>query len=295
RLTFLMPVPLALLALAAGWKLIPRIRPARAGRHDPVGAITLPLGMILTVYAVVTAPTQGWASPAKTGTLALILAAILLTAFVLTERRLRHPLIRLGILRHTGIVRACLSIVALLGTYMSFQFMLTLYLQQNHHWSPLQTACALLPAGITVAAGSLTAGQLLTRFGTAPLIRASMAATALGYAWFLATAGTTPSYPATMLPSLLLLGTGFALGYSAIMAQATQGIPSHEQGLASGLVQTSAMAGTALILAAVTTTLTGHPAHTLSPYRTGLTLITGIALLGLIINLTPTRTPRNPD
>lgn len=76
---------------------------------------------------------------------------------------------------------------------------------------------------------------------------------ACGYVWFLISAG---AYPATgMFPSLVLLGGGFAFGYGAIMAQATEGIDDSEQGLASGVVQTSSQVGGALVLAVLTAVL----------------------------------------
>ncbi|MBX9399524.1 hypothetical protein K4749_39845 [Streptomyces sp. TRM72054] len=82
---FLMPALPALLALTAGWKLIPRDRSIKTGGHDPAGAITLTLGMLLIVYAVVTAPDKGWTSPATLGTPALAMA--LPAAFLLIEKR----------------------------------------------------------------------------------------------------------------------------------------------------------------------------------------------------------------
>ncbi|MFE2879054.1 hypothetical protein ACFXG6_31705 [Streptomyces roseus] len=68
-------------------------------------------------------------------------------------------------------IRANLSIVALVGACMSFQFMLTLFLQDGRGWSPLRMAFVLLPIGIVVAVGSPVAGKLINRFGTTPLIR----------------------------------------------------------------------------------------------------------------------------
>lgn len=285
RYVFLMPVPLALLALLVGWKLIPRDRPVKTGGQDPAGALTLVSGTMLAVYGVVTAPHRGWTSPATLGILALALA--LLAAFVLIEKRVRHPLIRLGILRHASTIRANLTMVAMIGPYMSFQFVLTLFLQDGRGWSPLRMAFALLPIGIVVAIGSPIAGKLSNRFGNARLVRASTIATTLGYVWFLTTAATSPPYLTTMLPTLLLLGVGFALGYGTVMGQATEGIADEEQGLASGLVQTSAMVGAALVLAVVTAVLggTGHSGGSFAPYRPGLNLITGVAVAGLLLNL----------
>ncbi|WP_405854161.1 MFS transporter [Streptomyces sp. NBC_01515] len=287
RWTFLMPVPLALLALVVGLILIPRDRRAETGGQDPAGAVTLTAGMLLAVYAVVTAPRTGWTS--ATTLAAFGVAALLLLAFVLIEKRVRHPLVRFGILRKATTVRANLSIVALMGSYLSFQFMMTLYLQDGLGWSPLRMAFALLPVGLIVAVGSPLTGRLVNRFGTAPLIVTSMTSLTLGYAWFLATAGSSPDYLLAMLPSLLLLGGGFAFGYSAIMAQATEGIDDSEQGLASGLVQTSGQVGAALVLAVLTAVIAhaGDSSGDFTAYRPGLNLVTGVAAIGLLLNLVP--------
>lgn len=287
RWTFLIPVPLALAALAAGIALIPRDRPAANGGHDLLGAVTLTAGMLLAVYTVVSAPDRGWLDPVTLGSLAAAVA--LLVGFVVAENRVPHPLIRLGILRTGTVVRANLSMIALFGSYLSFQFVMTLYLQNVLGWSPLRMAMALLPAGLLVAFGSPFVGRLIDRYGTPRLLISSMTSLLLGYAWFLLTAGSAPPYATTILPTMLLLGGGFAFGFSAIMAQATHGIADAEQGLASGLVQTSGQVGAALVLAVLTALLTGEATGSadFSRFHPGINLVTGVALVGLLVNLIP--------
>jgi EmrB/QacA subfamily drug resistance transporter len=286
RWTFLTPVPIALIALVAGAALIPRDKPAASGGHDLVGAVTLSGGMLLAVYTVVSAPDRGWLDPVTLGFAAAAVA--LLVAFFVTESRVRHPLVRLGILRIGAVVQANLSIVALFGSYLSFQFMMTLYLQDVLGWSPLKMAMALLPAGLFVAFGSPFVGRLIDRYGTARLIITSMTSLTLGYGWFLATAGNAPHYVLTILPTMLLLGGGFAFGFSSIMAQATDGIDDSEQGLASGLVNTSGQVGAALVLAVVTAlvatgTTTGGDGF--ADFTPGVNLVSAVAVTGLILNL----------
>ncbi|WP_407642136.1 MFS transporter [Actinomadura spongiicola] len=288
RWTFLTPVPLALIALVAGLALIPKDRPAAGGGHDIVGAVTLTGGMLLAVYAVVSAPERGWLDPVTLGLVALAVA--LLGAFFVAENKVRHPLIRLGILRIGSIVRANLSIIALFGSYLSFQFMMTLYLQDVLHWSPLKMALALLPAGLVVAVGSPFVGHLINRFGTPRLIISALTSLSLGYAWFLVTAGNTPNYLVTVLPTMVLLGGGFAFGFSSIMAQATEGIDDSEQGLASGLVHTSAQVGAALVLAVVTVLVadgTAAGSENFAEFHPGVNLVSVVAVVGLLLNLVP--------
>jgi MFS family permease len=286
RWTFLIPVPLAVAGLAAGIALIPRDRTAADGGHDLIGAVTLTTGMLLAVYTLVSAPDRGWLSPVTIGS--AVLAAALLAGFVITENRVRHPLIRLGILKVGAIVRANLSVIALFGSYLSFQFMMTIYLQDVLAWSPLRMALALLPAGLLVAFGSPVMGRLIDRYGTQRLIITSMTSLSIGYTWFLVTAGNAPHYLMTILPTMLLNGGGFAFGFSSIIAQATQGIPDSEQGLAAGLVQTSGQVGAALVLAVVTALVsTRTPAADFHPFHAGINLITGVVAVGLLLNLVP--------
>jgi MFS family permease len=289
RWNFLVPVPLAIAALVAGLYLIVRDKPAAGGGHDPLGAVTLVAGTMLAVYTVVSAPGRGWLDPVTVGS--FVLAVALLVGFVVAESKVRHPLVRLSIFRVGAIVRANASMVALMGSYVSFQFMMTLYLQDVLHWSPLRMAMALLPAGLVVAFGSPFVGRLIDRYGTPPLIIASMVSLTLGYVWFLATAGNQPHYLVTVLPTMLLLGGGFGFGFSSIMAQATDGIDDSEQGLASGLVQSSGQVGTALVLAVVTALVAGGatagPRAGFDQFHPGINLVTGVAVAGLLLNFVP--------
>ena len=127
--------------------------------------------------------------------------------------------------------------MTLFGAYVGFQFVMTLYLQAMNGWSPVETALAFLPAGLLVALGSPRIGPLVDRFGAARLIAVGAASSVLGYALVLRL-DATPDYAAVLLPTMLLIGIGFMLGFPTLNIQATNGVADHEQGLASGLVQT---------------------------------------------------------
>src|SRR5687768_10740307 len=135
RWTFLLPVPIALIALGAAYVFLPKDKAGEGGGHDLLGAALSTAAMLLLVYTVVTAPEIGWATGRTIGSVVAVM--ILVAVFVLTERRVKHPLIRLGILRKGSLVRASLAIVAVGGSYFSWQFMVTLYLQDTLGWSPL--------------------------------------------------------------------------------------------------------------------------------------------------------------
>jgi MFS family permease len=293
RWTFLLPVPIALGLLAAAPRLLPRERTQALARRsfDLPGAATLTAGMLLLVHTIVEAPDRGWGSARSVGAFAI--AAALLAGFLAIERRSRAPLVRLGILRSGSLVRANLGAMAMFGAYIGFQFVMTLYLQRMNGWSALETALAFLPAGLLVAFGSTRIGPLVDRLGTAPVVAAGAFSMAAGYALVLRF-DAVPDYAGVILPTILLLGLGFMLGFPSLNMQATNGIADHEQGLASGLVQTSFQVGGAIALAVVTAIVTAQagtssdPSVLLGAYRSALAVTVGIAVVGLVVALAGT-------
>src|SRR3954454_13012273 len=296
RLTMLLPAPIALIALVAGLKLLPRsTREKDHNGYDIPGAVLGTASMLLLVFTVVQAPQAGWAS-ART-LLSFLAVAALLTVFVLVERRSPGPLVRLGVLRSGDQVRAQLGAVAFFGSYVGFQFLTTLYMQSLLGWSALHTALAFLPAGALVAVSSTKVGSIVDRFGTQRLIAAGFALMVVGYALFLRV-NLDPAYAAVILPSMLLIGAACALVFPSLNIQATNGVEDHEQGMVSGLLNTSVQVGGAIFLAVVTAVVTARtPEHVtaqavLDSYRPGLMVVTGVALAGLLITLTGVRTRR---
>jgi MFS family permease len=292
RWTFLLPVPIAITLLAIGPRVIPHDRGAALSRRrfDIPGAVTLTSGMLLLVRTIVEAPDQGWTS-AETGG-AFALSAVLLSLFVAIERRSPAPLVRLGILRSSSLVRANLGMMTMFGAYVGFQFVMTLYLQTLNGWSAIQTALAFLPAGLLVALLSTRIGPIVDRIGTARLVALGALSFAVGYtAIALRGIDLAPSYILELLPTMLLLGLGFALSFPTLNIAGTSGVGDHEQGLASGLVQTSFQVGGAIGLAVVSAIITGQAGGStdtgviLDAYRTALVVVTGIAIAGLVIAL----------
>ena len=250
RWVFFLPVPIALVTLLAGIRLVPSDAPVRRiGSFDLAGAVTLTAAMLLLVYTVVEAPEAGWGS-ART-LLSFAGTAVLMVTFVAIERRTAAPLVRLGILRSATLVQANFGAMMLVGSWFGFQFMATLYMQQLRGWSPLETGLAIFPGGLLVAVLAPRIAPLVMRFGVSRLITAGLASAALGYLLFLPI-GTDSAYAVAILPTVLLAGFGFALAYGPLNIAATTGVPPHEQGLASGLVNTSFQFGGALVLAVAT-------------------------------------------
>lgn len=289
RWTFLLPAPLALVVLLLGGRLLRRDQPERARRRgfDVAGAVTISAAMLLLVRTVVAAPEVGWGAAEIVAGFAA--AALLLALFVGIEARLRQPLVRLGILRSGALVRANVGAVLLFGCYAAFQFVATLYFQSLLGWGALETALSFLPAGMIVAVCSPRIGAVADRVGTAPIIVAGFAAFAAAYLWFLLRIDGSPTYVVDVLPTMALLGVGFALAFPSLNMQATAGIADHEQGLASGLVNTSLQVGGAVVLAVAAAIVSARAgdragaAALLDAYRPALGVVAALAGVGLLV------------
>ena len=287
RWTFVLPVPIAAALLLAAPRVLPRdIAQGLSKRSfDVPGAVTLSAGMLALVHTVVEAPNRGWGSASTLVEAGIAVA--LLAAFLTIETRSKHPLVRLGILRSSSLVRANIGMLTLFGAYVAFQFIITLYLQSMNGWSPVETALAFLPAGLLVALGSPRIGPLVDRYGTSRLFALSAVSSLVGYALVLRL-DSAPEYAAVLLPTMVFLGIGFMLGFPSLNMQATNGIADHEQGLASGLVQTSFQIGGAIGLAIVSAIVTSQaggsndPGVLLDAYQTALAVTVGIAALGAV-------------
>jgi MFS family permease len=293
RWVFFLPAPVALAAMLAGLRLVPRgERPARAARSfDVPGAVTLTGAMLLLVYTLVEAPHAGWASGRTLASFAGALA--LFVAFVVRERSTATPLVRLGILRSAPLVRANLAAISLFGSWVGFQFIATLYMQQLRGWSALETGLAIFPGGFLVAVFSPRIAPLVMRFGVQRLIVGGMLAISAGYALFLPI-GLDSSYQWAVLPTVLLAGVGFALAFGPLNIAATTGVAAEEQGLAGGLLNTSFQFGGALFLAVVAAVVNANttgatPEAILDGYHAGLVVPVIAGVLGILAMATGLR------
>ena len=302
RWPLLLPVPVALVVLIAALRFVPNDgRPARgSSSYDIGGALTSTGAMLLLVYTIVQAPSVGWAAPRTL--IAFVLVVALLVAFVAIERRARHPLVRLGILRSGSLVRANLGAMVFFGSYVGFQFVVMQYMQRLLGWSAMGTALAFLPAALIVAISSTRMANVVERFGTPRLILVGFACLVAAYAFFLR-ADVTPNIVGVVLPCMLLLGAACALCFTSLNIQATSGVANDEQGLASGLLNTSLQVGGAIGLAVVTAVVTANETagggatgrQLLASYSPALAVVTGIAALGVVVSLIGVAAKRRAD
>ncbi len=290
------PVALAVLALTPG--LIPESRSESETRtFDIAGAVTVTGGLSLLVYAIVDAESVGWGSARTIGLLAA--AVLLLGAFTAIERRSEAPLVPFSIFRKRTLTGANAVGLMVGGSLFAMFFFITLYMQQVLDYSPIKAGLSYLPLSIAIILSAGVASQLVTKIGFKPVLAIGLVFVAAGLFWFGAVSVDGGFATDILGPSLLAaVGLGFAFVTTTIAA--VSGIEDREQGLASGLINTSQQIGGALglaILATVANTRTDNaladaggnpsalPGALVEGFQAAFIGAALIALIGLVLTL----------
>ena len=247
-------VPVSLIALSFTPGLVPESRSESETRSfDVTGAVTVTTGLTVLAYAVLDASSAGWGSTKIVSLLAL--AVVLIAVFVATELRSRAPLMPFRIFRSRTVMGANVVGLLLGASLFSMFYFISLYMQQVLGYSAIHAGLSYLPLAISIILSAGIGGALVTRFGFKPLLAAGMALIAGGLFWF-SNISVHGNFLADLLGPSLLAAVGLGFGFVTSTIAAVSGIGEHEQGLASGLINTSQQIGGALGLAVLSTIAT---------------------------------------
>ena len=260
---FYVNVPVGIAGFLLSLRLVPESRDAHAHRsYDLAGAVAVTGGLMSLVYAIVDAQTAGWGSTKTIGF--FVLAVALLTGFVFVELRAKAPLVRLSIFRIRSLLTANLVMFLAMSGMFAMFFFNTIYIQHVLGYGPLKAGLAFLPftAGIMISAG--LASQFAPRVGVRLVAAVGMVLSAVGML-LLTQLPVHGSYTANVLPSILVSSLGMGAVFMPLTLIATTGLADHDQGLASGLFNTSQQVGGALGLAVLSTIAASETSSSVNP------------------------------
>jgi len=232
-------VPIGLAAAALAPVLLDESRTEKRTSFDVAGAITVTAGLTILVYALIDDMTL---AP---------LAAILIAAFVVIERRTANPLVPLTILRERNLNTAAVTGALMGGALIGLFFFTTLYLQQVLGYGPLTAGAAFLPLALTIGASAGIASKLATTRGPRPVLIAGMLIQAAGLYWF-SHVSADGSYVADVLFPSLIVALGMGLAFVPLTILAMSGVRDADSGLASGVMAMAQQIGQAVGLAVLT-------------------------------------------
>jgi EmrB/QacA subfamily drug resistance transporter len=248
RWVFFINVPIGAAAVLLAFPLVSNDRGMGIGQGvDLIGGLLATAGLMLAVYTIVQVGTHGWTSAHTLGFGGL--ALVLLAAFVARQATAKVPLMPLRLFRSRNLSGANMVQFLSQAGALGFNFMGALYLQQVVGYSPTEAAFAFLPIAVLMGVVSIgLSTQFIATFGQRAVLSAGLLLLAAGLA-LMARAPVDASYAVDILPTALLMGAGFGLTIPPLVTFAMSVSQQSDGGLASGLFNTSGMAGGAIGLA----------------------------------------------
>ncbi len=225
-----LPVAAALFALAPVLLDESRNTGTESG-YDPAGALSITASLGLLIYAVVGAPTAGWASARTLGLLAG--GVVLLAAFVAIEARGSAPLVPLRVFRSRILVAGNLVMLFAAMCAFGMSFILSRYAQDVLSLSPIEFGLGTAAMTVGTLVGSFAAQRIVARTGLWPIAATSFVLLGAG---LLLLSGVSPdgNYTADLLPGLLVFGPGLGAGTVVGSIAALTGVDEADAGVASG-------------------------------------------------------------
>ena len=245
-------VPIGLIAAFLAHRMIAEGRnPDAAKGFDLSGAISATAGLSLLVFGIVRTSTTGWGNA---GTIGLMLAGLaVLGVFLAIEGRFATaPLMPLRLFSSRSLSAANLVVVTVGASTFAMWFFFSLYLQEVRGYSPIHAGVIFLPMTLCIVIFSTVASRITLRVGAKPLLIVGMLGLAVGMFLF-AQLTTGSTYLGAMLAPGLITSIALPFAFIPSTIAATAGVPRHEAGLASGVVNTSRLLGGALGLAILAT------------------------------------------
>lgn len=270
RLTFLINVPIGLVAAFVAPRFLPESQPRRVALDVP-GALTGTAGIAALVFGLSRAGDEryGWGD---SWTIVVLAAAVaLLVAFVVVESTVRNPLLPLRIFAHRSRATAFVSMMITPAAMFAMFFFLSLMVQNVLGYSPLHTGFAFLPFTVGIIAGATLSSKLIAR--TDPRFIAGSGTIFAGIALFMfsrisvddsptslvriatngGSLGDSVNYWTDIAPFIVLMAFGMGLTFVTMTLVAVHGIPSEDSGIGSGVLNTMQQVGGAIGLAGLST------------------------------------------
>jgi predicted MFS family arabinose efflux permease len=224
-------------------------------RPDFAGAITGTAGLIAVVDGLLQAARHPWGSVEVL--LPLFGGVVLLGVMVWIEAASASPLIPLDFFRNRTRVVTNFTTLFFSSAFFSYFFLLTLFMQQVLHYSPIKGGLAYLPFGLTIGAGIGIGTALMPKLGVKPILTSGFLLCAVGL-WLTASIKVDATYAANILPGMMVLGFGSGISFPAIGNAALHEVTGQDSSLASGVQNAMQQVGGALGLATLVTLALRH-------------------------------------
>lgn len=242
RSIFFVNLPLGAIGIWLTWCFVEKPSAHQRGRFDLVGQLLAIAALSSLTAAMIEIGALGWGSPLVL--LGFGMAGVCGVAFVLVEAHVRTPMLPLGFFRNLTFSTTTLIGITINLTLYGVIFILSLYLQQVRHYSPIAFGIVFLPFPLVLLVANLVAGWLNGKAGSRLLMVVGLLIAAVGYWLF---HGLNPATPyLALLPGLLVIPLGIGLAVPAMTTALLSTVPRSQSGIASGVLNTVRQAGGAI-------------------------------------------------
>jgi EmrB/QacA subfamily drug resistance transporter len=242
RSVFWINLPVCAAAILLTAIFVPESKSATMRDVDPIGQA---LGMVFlfgVVFVLIEGPGMGWTN---IRTIAMAVVAVLaFIAFLRYEARRHDPFIDLRFFRSIPFSSATMIAVCAFAAWGAFLFMISLYLQEERHFSAMHTGLIFLPIAVGTLVFSPLSGRMVGRFGSRPSLLVSGTLITAATLMLTQLTATTPVWE--LLVVFAVFGIGFAVVNAPITNTAVSGMPTDRAGAASAVASTSRQVGVSL-------------------------------------------------
>lgn len=229
---FLINIPVGILAFLVTTATVRESRDESGTVATDIPGTLLITGFIASLtWGLIEAGERGWTDSMIL--LSFVIAAILLPVFIWVEMHTKRPMIPLQFFRSRTFTGANIDSFMIAFLITGISFFLTLYQQNVHGFSPIETGLALLPMVLVMMVFSPISGSLINKLGPRRLLSFGLSVTGVGTLLLLMT-GTDRSYW-YLLPSFLVIGLGMSFIWAPMTTAVLNSVPSDKSGVASAV------------------------------------------------------------
>src|SRR5215204_1307314 len=244
---FLINLPVGIVAIFSTLAIVPESRdPLASGKLDWGGLVFSTAAIFTLVYALIEGPKFGWTSPQTLGL--LLASAVVFTIFVWWERRIADPMVKLELFRIRNFwIANVIGLAVPFGLFGLF-FPMTIFLQGALGMTPLEAGLTMMPMSLMLMVVAPISGRLSDRIGARWILTTGLTLVTIGILLMTSQMSTTTNWQ-TLLPGLLVTGTGMGMTFAPMTAAAMSQVPPRISGSASGILNTSRNIGQLLGIA----------------------------------------------
>lgn len=281
RLGFLLNVPIGIVMLLLTLKFVP-ISQRSTGKLDWLGSLLSVIGIIALVYGI---------NGAKNPVLTIIIAIIVLAAFVWQEHRSNHPIMPLKLFADRERSSAYVARFFFLGAMISYFFLTPQAMQNVYHFTPLMAALGFLPETVPQFIFATLVSRLNNRFTNNQILIAGQLITLVGLL-MAALVGVRAGYVTAIAIPMVIIGIGQGFSLSPLTVAGVANTDAAIAGSASGVVNMVHQIGSSVGLSIITLMTAGIASPVVS-YNTAVMIMTGLMLISTLAAINIARKSSN--